>query len=127
MKMSKNEKVQTFLNELDLMNSELFKILNEIREIILDTHPKAEEKMMYGGIIFFIDNDMFSGVFANKNHITLEFSQGISMQDPDKHLEGKGKYRRHLKIKSKEDISDKQVSSFVAKAIIVTNDKSNPS
>lgn len=117
MKMSKNEKVQKFLDELDLIDNEQFKILNEVREIVLDTHSKTEEKIMYGGVLFFIDTEMFSGVFAYKNHITIEFSQGFLMKDPDELLEGNGKYRRHLKLKSKEDIRNKQVAAFVEKAI----------
>ena len=117
MKTSNNLDVQHFLNNLALIDHEQFQILNEIREIIRATHPKTEEKIMYGGIVFFIDANMYSGVFANKNHITVEFSQGFLMKDPGNLLEGKGKYRRHLKIKSKEDIGNKQVASFVEKAI----------
>jgi hypothetical protein len=117
MKASKNDKVQKFLEELDLMDNAQLSLLNTIREIVLDTHPKAEEKMMYGGIIFFIDTEMFSGVFAYKNHISIEFSQGHLMSDPDKLLEGNGKYRRHLKLKTQEDIAGKQVVTFVKQAI----------
>ncbi|MEO9885943.1 MAG: DUF1801 domain-containing protein [Balneola sp.] len=53
----------------------------------------------------------------NKNHITLEFSKGFLMNDPDDVLEGSGKYRRHLKIKTYEDIENKDVTFFVKQAI----------
>ena len=39
------------------------------------------------------------------------------MKDPNKLLEGSGKFRRHLKIKSKEDISNKDVDFFVKQAV----------
>ncbi len=39
------------------------------------------------------------------------------MQDPNKFLEGSGKSRRQLKIKSKEDILNKDVDSFVRQAV----------
>ena len=39
------------------------------------------------------------------------------MKDPNKLLEGKGKYRRHLKIKCKEDIEHKDVAFFVKQAV----------
>ena len=38
------------------------------------------------------------------------------MKDPKKLLEGTGKFRRHLKIKSFEDVSDKEVAFFVKQA-----------
>ena len=39
------------------------------------------------------------------------------MKDPDKGLEGKGKYRRHLKLRTKGDILTKEVEIFVAQAL----------
>lgn len=60
---------------------------------------------------------MISGVFAYENHITIEFSRGYLMKDPDAVLEGKGKYRRHLKIRIHEDIKNKDVAFFVKQAV----------
>lgn len=114
---SKNEKVQIFLDNLNTFDVENFAMVTEIRAIIFSIYPKASEKMMYGGIIFFFDAEMFSGVFVYKNHITIEFSNGFLMKDPDKQLEGKGKHRRHLKIKRKEDILNKELAYFVKQAM----------
>ena len=36
--------------------------------------------------------------------------------DPDKYLEGDGKYRRHLKIINKKDIKSKKVESYINQA-----------
>jgi hypothetical protein len=116
MKVSKNEKVQKFLNDLILVDNEKFKLLIEIREIIFSAYLKIDEKVMYGGIIFFLNNEMFSGVKSNKNHITIEFSKGFMMKDPNKFLEGSGKFRRHLKIRTKADIKNKEVIFFVKQA-----------
>jgi hypothetical protein len=38
------------------------------------------------------------------------------ISDPDKYLEGGGKYRRHLKIFDKKDIKNKKIESYVSKA-----------
>jgi hypothetical protein len=54
---------------------------------------------------------------VNKNHITIEFSKGFLMEDPDSNLEGKGKYRRHLKILNEEDILNKNVAFFIRQAM----------
>lgn len=68
---------------------------------------------MYGGIIFFIPDRMFCGIFLRKNHISIEFDLGYLLKDKKKYLEGAGKYRRHLKIHNKEEIKTKMVEKFV--------------
>ncbi len=117
MKKSENEEVQKFLDEIQLIDAEKSDILIEIHEIIFSHFPKTDERIMYGGIVFFLNDEMFSGLFLNKKHITLEFSKGFLLEDPNRILEGKGKYRRHLKILTKEDILSKGVSFFVKQAV----------
>jgi len=116
-KKSKNKEVQEFLDKIKMVNSEKSDILIKIRQIIFDTFLKAEERIMYGGIVFFFDNKMFSGLFLNKEHITLEFSKGFIMKDPHDFLEGKGKYRRHLKFRTMDDIANNDVLFFVQQAV----------
>ena len=59
----------------------------------------------------------WGGVFVSKNHVSFEFTEGFMMNDPDRFLEGTGKKRRHLKISSISDISDKKVDFFVKQAV----------
>ncbi|HKL07853.1 MAG TPA: DUF1801 domain-containing protein [Bacteroidales bacterium] len=105
------------MNGIMLIDAERYDILIEIREIIFNHFPRTDERIMYGGIVFFLHDEMFSGLFLNKKHITLEFSKGFLMEDPNRTLEGKGKYRRHLKILKKDDILGKGVSFFVKQAV----------
>jgi len=62
--------------------------------------------------MFSLEED-FGGLFVYKSHISFEFSMGVNMKDPKHELEGKGKFRRHLKIKSLQDIKDKNVQFYV--------------
>jgi hypothetical protein len=117
MRKPKDEEIQNFLNGIELVDGEKYNSLIEIREIVFETYPEAKEKIMYGGIVFFLNNDLFSGIFVNKNHITIEFSNGYLMKDPYNRLEGKGKYRRHLKIIKREDVLSKETAVFVKQAV----------
>lgn len=74
---------------------------------------------MYGGIMFSSGFD-FGGVFLRKNHISFEFGFGVRFNDPDGVLEGTGKSRRHLKLRSLEDIEIKKVAYFVEQALEVS-------
>ena len=116
MEKSENEHVQKHLEEIMMLNDEQFNILQKLREIVFEVYPKTNERIMYGGIMFSLDDD-FGGIFVRKNHISFEFGNGFAMNDPDKLLEGKGKFRRHLKIRSLSDMDDKRVSFFVKQSV----------
>ena len=114
---SKNEKVQNFLDEIIIIDAEKHNSLIEMREIVFNIYPQADERIMYGGIMFSLNSEDFCGLFVRKNHISFEFSNGIIMKDPNKFLEGTGKFRRHLKIRTKIDIKNKDVALFVKQAV----------
>ena len=113
---SKDKKVQNFLDDVLMIDSEKYEIMQKLRKIVFSIFPKTEERMMYGGIMFSIEED-FGGLFVRKNHISFEFSSGVTMNDPDNILEGKGVSRRHLKIRYMADIDSKKVEFFVKQAV----------
>lgn len=116
MKKSENKQVEKFLEEIMMFNDEQFEILQKLREIVFKVYPETTERMMYGGIMFSLEGD-FGGIFVRKHHVSFEFGNGFTMNDTDKLLEGSGKYRRHLKIRSVSDIADKKVDFFVKQAL----------
>jgi len=113
----KDEKVAKFLEETSLMNPEQHDMLLEMRALVFEAYPDVEEKMMYGGIMFSVNSEDFGGLFTRKKHISFEFGNGVAMKDPNGCLEGTGQHRRHLKIKNKADIKDKEVAFFVKQAL----------
>jgi hypothetical protein len=112
MKPSHNKQVQTFLKEVEMMDCEKYEILQKLRDLVFTQYPQTTERMMYGGITFSLENN-FGGLFVYKHHVSFEFSNGFMMSDPDTLLEGSGKFRRHLKIKTLSDIDDKKIDFFV--------------
>lgn len=112
MKESNNSTPQKFLNNLKVLDESKYQIIYSLREILFQFFPDMKEKVMYGGIIFTREED-FCGLFAYTNHVSLEISYGVKLKDPDKLLEGKGKFRRHIKIRNQEDVEAKRVEFFV--------------
>lgn len=109
---SKNDRVQVFLNDLQDSAPEKHELIQALRILVFKAHPKTTERIMYGGIMFSLGDD-FGGIFPYKDHVSFEFSQGFKMKDPNKLLEGKGKFRRHLKLHSLEEVETKKASFFV--------------
>ena len=114
---SKNEKVQIFFEGILMSDTEKHNSLLEIRKIVFHIHTNAVERIMYGGIMFSLNAKDFSGLFVRGSHISLEFSNGYKMKDPNQFLEGNGKFRRHLKIKTYADIKNIDVTFFVKQAV----------
>jgi hypothetical protein len=92
----------------------------EIDAIIADVCPSAGRRPMYGGIVFErepgVHKTMVCGHFVYKNHVSLEFGDGYKFRDPESVLEGKGKYRQHIKMTSTGDIDAKSVRAMIEQA-----------
>ena len=117
MKESANKRVQAFIDRLERTDPVKHQIIEAARKLVYNNYPKASERIMYGGILFCLEED-FGGVFAYKNHVSFEFSIGFKFTDPDHLLEGKGQFRRHLKMKSLQEVETKMLDFFVKQALI---------
>ena len=95
-------------------------ITRRLDELIDEIYPTAGRRSMYGGIVFEkepgVHGTMVCGHFIYKAHVGLEFSQGNRLEDSGAELEGSGKYRRHLKLRSPADIDKKPVREFLLQA-----------
>lgn len=95
-------------------------LTREIDAIIDEICPSAGRRPMYGGFVFEAESGnpktMVCGHFIYTNHVSLEFSNGYQLQDADNVLEGKGKFRRHIKLTNSKDIEAKSVRSMIKQA-----------
>ncbi|MBT8378141.1 MAG: DUF1801 domain-containing protein [Ignavibacteria bacterium] len=117
--MRKNLEIEKLLQDFELVNPVLVIIMRSLRKMVRKIAPDSEEKIMYGGIIYSMPERMFCGLFLRKNHISVEFDLGYLLNDDDEYLEGKGKYRRHLKIHNKEEIIIKKVEKFIKESLLL--------
>jgi len=95
-------------------------IVDQLNELIIDLIPDATMRPMYGGtVIEMIKNDPKSrigGVFIYADYVSLELSNGASFSDPDAVLEGKGKFRRHVKLRALDDLIKKDCKGLLRQA-----------
>ena len=94
-----DKKIVNFLESITLLDVEKHKILEKLRDLIFDNYPDMNERMQYGGILFSIQEDV-AGLFAYSHHVSLEFGNGATFNDPNNILEGKGKIS-HSQAKDK--------------------------
>ncbi|MGV0877537.1 DUF1801 domain-containing protein [Martelella sp. FLE1502] len=100
-------------------------IVEQLKTVILSVEPNAAFIEKYGGIVVESvpghSGSQFCGVFAHAHQVSLEFSRGAQLADPDRILEGSGKHRRHIKLASLSDIAEKRCEPFLRQASRLQN------
>lgn len=104
--------VQALLEEIRLLGEPQFEIVQAVRSLIHSQYPSASEEVKYGGILF-SSGVQFCGVFAYKEHVSVEFGHGAKIKDTMGLLEGAGKGRRHIKLHNLADIPKKHLKSYL--------------
>jgi hypothetical protein len=100
--------------------SDKAKIVAQLKAVVATVEPEAAFVAKYGGTMVESvpgqPKSQFCGIFAYKDHVSLEFTNGAQLDDPEKVLEGGGKHRRHIKLASLADIVDKRCEDFLRQA-----------
>ena len=111
-----DNRIQQWLADLQLKDPTQAQLVETVRTQILALGEDIGEEMKYGGILFGAEQH-FCGLFAYSQHISLEFGEGAALPDTHKVLEGKGKFRRHIKLISSDDITRKHVLHYLQLAL----------
>lgn len=109
-------KVERLLHDLQLTHPDLHALVDTVRGTVRSVAPKVSERVMYGGILFSAP-EQFCGVFAHSAHATMEFGRGAELEDTHGTLEGNGKFRRHIKLRTPADIESKHLKDYIAQAL----------
>lgn len=104
--------VQELLQDLRLLGEEPYQMVQAVRMLVAEVIEPLSEEVKYGGIMF-SSGVPFCGVFAYKEHVSVEFGAGAKIQDEHGLLEGGGKGRRHLKLRSLQDIGTKRLKHYL--------------
>jgi hypothetical protein len=82
--------------------------------------PNAGHRAMYSGLVFErklgVPSTCVCGLYAYKDHLSIEFTHGAALADPMAVLEGGGKARRHIKLRSMGDILAKDAEGYITRA-----------
>jgi hypothetical protein len=94
-------------------NPKLQSVVRGLRKFVKATVPGVKETVNAWGIPTFERKDPFCFYMAGKNHVTLGFHFGTSLDDPEGLLEGTGKNLRHVKLREAEDLRRKGLRKLV--------------
>jgi hypothetical protein len=97
-----NKEVEKYINKQKSPQKE---ICLQLREIIIKTYPKIEERL-WAGVPFY---DKRYYIVALKDHVNMGFAISGLSQKEIAMFEGNGKTMRHIKFYSLDDIDEKQI------------------
>ncbi len=104
--------VQALIEDIRLVSETNYEIVCAVRALVKRSFEPVAEEVKYGGILF-TSQVQFCGVFAYKEHVSVEFGSGAKIKDAFGFLEGSGKGRRHLKLMSVQDIKHKRLAEYL--------------
>lgn len=113
-----NRSVPALLEDIRFLGETQYAMVQAVRALVLQPPFEAPtEEVKYGGILFASQGVSFCGVFAYQGHVSVEFGQGARINDPFGLLEGAGKGRRHLKLRSIDDLAHKRLAQYLLLAL----------
>lgn len=106
------EAIQTFPKEMQEIARQarnlIYKILPEVVEVVW-----VPQKNTGFGTGIKKKTEHFCWLMPATNHVNLGFNYGVELPDPTNLLEGTGKLFRHIKIKSVEQLKDKDLINLL--------------
>jgi hypothetical protein len=97
-------------------NPALQKVVRGVRSLVKAAVPGTKITVNSWGIPTFQTKDPFCFYMVGKNHVTLGFHYGTSLDDPEGLLEGTGKNLRHVKLRTMEDLEKKGLKELAITA-----------
>lgn len=110
---------EEFINLLQMKDDWLVELYLELRKIILEKHPKANELLYHTHAltsVFTVSEKMSDGfclIPIYKAHLNFGFQRGTLLQDSNNLLEGTGKLMRHIPIKSIQHLKKEGISTLL--------------
>lgn len=79
-------------------------LFRSLRAFVRKHAPHLEERL-YMGVPSYWSDDALLYLADHSRHVNLGFNRGATLADPDGLLEGTGKGLRHVKVRSKDDLT----------------------
>ncbi len=112
-----------FLFHLEFKSRELTDLYKDLRMLILEEHPGANELLYHTHALTSLYSvtekmtDGFCMIPIYSNHLNLGFNKGALLPDPEGLLRGTGKLIRHIPITGKKDYRSSPVKVMIRAAI----------
>jgi hypothetical protein len=94
-------------------NPELQSVAQAVRRLVKKLLPASVETINPWGIPTFSFHGPIALLMVGKNHVTLGFTRGTSLDDPARLLDGTGKNLRHVKLRELAEVRNPSLGKLI--------------
>ena len=88
--------------------------LEALRSLVKSELDGVTEGMKWGAPSYIASTgEALVYLYGGKDHVNLGFLRGAELDDPGKLLKGSGKPSKHIEIRSKDGIPEKEIRAFL--------------
>lgn len=91
-------------------------IILKLRAFVKRVAPVLQESVKWGNGCWVIGKAPVAYVYSAADYVQFGFFRGSGLKDPQRILEGKGQYVRHIKVRKASDIDEDAFRSLLRQA-----------
>jgi hypothetical protein len=111
--------VDEVLKEVD---PRLRSLTESLRRVIKRSIPEAVEQLKWGNPTYSVNGKNVACIMHYSDHVNLGFFMGSKLKS--RRLEGTGKGLRHIKVRSKSDVDEKEFGRLLRRAAAMAHSPS---
>ena len=113
MKMKKYANFDDYLDDQPPKNRS---IIRALRRFVKRVAPGLQESVKWGNGCWVKGKVPISYVYSAPDYVQFGFFRGSGLKDPQRILEGKGQYVRHIKVRKASDIDEDTFRALLRQA-----------
>lgn len=91
-------------------------VIRALRALVKRVAPELRESVKWGNGCWITDDANVAYVYSADDHVQFGFFAGAALKDPERLLQGSGKYVRHVKLRKLADIDERALAALVRQA-----------
>jgi hypothetical protein len=111
MRKFKGKTVEEIVDSLDPEQKE---IIAKLRSLVKGVFPEIVETVKWGNTTFLMGEENLAWIIIYRDHVDFGFFRGAELES--KLLEGTGKSLRHIKIRSSNEVGEKELAGLLKRA-----------
>lgn len=92
-------------------------VIRRLRAFVKNAAPTLRETVKWGNGCWVTDDANVAFAYSAADHVQFGFFSGSSLNDPDALLQGAGKYVRHVRLRSPDDVDERALGALLRQAV----------
>jgi hypothetical protein len=91
-------------------------VIRALRKFVQRVAPELRESVKWGNGCWVRGKVPVAYVFSAPDHVQFGFFRGSALDDPKELLQGEGKFVRHIKVRKRSDIDEREFGTLLRQA-----------